>query len=277
MAHLGNINFCFNFKPGHPDIDVIDEINITLTNQTTEELTTFLNKHQDQRVNIIISDIGYLTEGIIQDLEKCLNKNHYLRLNWHPRQEQEIRELLQEYDIQYYYYIFVDNWDQFNEFVSYGVSDIYITNTLGFEMENIHKAAAVARVKIRAVPNLAQSSWPDAPAITKFFIRPEDCYKYSKYIDTFEFFENDSPMTDSKMLYQIYGEKEKWYGDLRAIIYGLDTPIDNRLLDAHWIDSRLNCEKRCAKNHQCKICDRYLEMSQLMSEKEKQFNYLIIN
>lgn len=278
MAKLGKIKFCFNFKPNHPDIDVIDEINITLAGQTTEELKKFLNKHKEQRINIIIPNISYLDEGIISDLTECLEENHYLRLNWQPEYspiDEAIRNALQKHNIKYYYYVFVDNWDKFNEIANLNVSDIYIINSLGFEMKYLHDRAVEYNINIRVFPNIAQSAWQGAPAVTKFFIRPEDCYRYSQYVDTFEFYENESPLTNSEMLYQVYAEKEKFYGDLKTIILGLDETIDNRLLNSHWVDSRINCGKRCAKENSCKICNRYFEMSNLMTEKEKQFDYLI--
>lgn len=273
------INFCFNFRRGHEYLDLVQEINIFMEDQTTKQLKEFLQEHRKQRINIVLNDIRFITEEIVQELKEVVKEfNVCFRLNWGIKNEPKdvIRSLFQKYQLKYYYNDIADEWDKFNELAAAGVCDIFVGNSLGFEIIAVHNAAKKMGVKIRVYPNVAQSAWTGAAAHTKFWIRPNDCYIYSEFVDTFEFYEIPTlGQKYTEQLYQIYKFDMDWYGDLRAIIVGLSEPIDNRLLDEHWAYSRLKCGKRCAKDGSCHICDSFLEMSQKMSEKEKAFHHFL--
>ena len=272
--------FCMNFNRNGEYNDTVQELNIILEDQTTSDLKKFLEKHQEQRINIVIYNMDYLfnnPNGIITDLKEVIgDQNVAIKLNWSIDDESDgaIRNVLKQAGLKYYYKDIVDAWDNFNKLAAAGVSDIYVGNSMGFQMKDVKAAAAKKKVRIRVYPNVAQSTWDDAPAQTKFFIRPEDCLTYSFYVDVFELF---MPIYVQSMdeIYNIYKYEKKWNGDLQHIIFGLGMSIDNRLLEEHWCNMRLDCKKRCAIDGKCKVCDRFVEMSLKMSEKEKQLHTLL--
>ena len=152
------------------------------------------------------------------------------------------------------------------------VSDVFIGNILGFELDKVRELADSKGVNIRCFPNVAQAAWNGANPITKFFIRPEDALFYSDYIDSFELFDIGQNIP---LLFQLYKYDKSWGGDLREIITYFNEYVDNRLIDGQWAKSRYKCGKKCAKGENCNICHRIVEMSETMSEKEIQMHHFL--
>lgn len=278
MKQKDIVKFCGNFHRDSEYNDYLAELNIFFEYQTTKQLKEFLEKHQKQRVNIVFKDAELLNEEFVKDL-KDITKDYNVafKLDWSIKEELDgsIRYLFEREGLKYYYNDVIDNWDNLNEIAAAGVCDVYVGNSMGFEIIDVGASLWAKHIHTRVYPNVAQSAASGAAAITKFFIRPEDCLAYAKYVDVFEFFEPLGVYKNIDELFNIYKYEKRWYGDLKHIIFGLDESIDNRLLDEHWCISRMNCGKRCAKNQSCKICDRFVEMSRLMSEKEKELHYFL--
>lgn len=81
----------------------------------------------------------------------------------------------------------ITSFDDFNDLLEIGVSDIFIGNILGFYIKPLSVKAKAYNVKLRAYCNFCQSTSITEPSFKNFFIRPEDIPIYSKYISVFEF------------------------------------------------------------------------------------------
>lgn len=107
----------------------------------------------------------------------------------------------QRYEIPYFFTNFVTSIDQLYGFMEYHPTDMYICEELGFFLDKVSKILHENHIKVRVFPNICQSSFSDTPSIKTFFIRPEDIFIYSKFVDVFELV---SDKDRQKVLFKIY-------------------------------------------------------------------------
>lgn len=171
---------------------------------------------------------------------------------------------LKENNFSFFTRIYVNNWDTFRGLLDLGVSDVYIVESMGFELDKCSAIAHEKNVKIRVFPNIAQSQWEDTMDIKKFFIRPEDVYVYEDYVDIFEFL---GDIRKDETLYTIYAEDKEWYGDLTELITGLNTSFDSRFIIPKFAEIRVRCGKKCMKDNKCQICEMVSALSNSLKSK----------
>lgn len=87
------------------------------------------------------------------------------------------------------------------KFLNYEVTDVFITEQLGFEVDKVAEIVHSKDVQVRAFPNVAQVQYENLDDIYKFWIRPEDVELYEDYIDVLEFFGEPEKQ---KIYYDIY-------------------------------------------------------------------------
>jgi hypothetical protein len=169
-----------------------------------------------------------------------------------------------KFQIPFFFADFVNNWERLYQIVENNPTDVYICEDLAFDIINVSDFLKRRGIRIRAIPNVAQSSWSNCPTVKKFFIRPEDVQFYEEYIDTFEFFGNND-----KIYYKIYAEDKFWFGNLgELILSGSDLKLDSRAVLPYFATTRLNCNHKCLKGGFCKMCEVCENLSKTMSEKE---------
>lgn len=230
-----------------------------------EQLTSldaFLAQHQDKT---IVADIGEMElEPLnIKLLNALAEKYPHFKVLMTPRYS---KEDVEQYAFPYFFSTFVSTFEILQGALSMGVCDVYIANELGFALPDV--AVYVHNInpdiKIRVVPNVAQSSWQGAStASKKFFIRPDDIQLYSTFVDVFEIM---CPRTMSvSEYYRIYAIEQKWHGPLHEIILQLnDTAINNTTLTDLFAVRRLNCHKRCNSGSSCNMCEECAILSQTL-------------
>lgn len=241
-----------------------DEVIINY-NERNPNLIKFVDeKDENQRY---IADITNLNSSILDNLEifDAAKKTHFnFAILCSKKQDWSF---LMERNIKFFFAEAPSSYDELSAFIRVGVSDVYITGEMGFNLEKISNYCHSKGVEIRVYPNVAQSSIFDATFSTdsfkNFFIRPEDVSIYDEYVDTFEFF---GSLDKQPVLYDIYND-ERWYGDLNEIILSLTIPVDNMTLVPYFGLSRVKCEKRCNFD-KCHICDEILHTGELLKEKE---------
>lgn len=252
---------CTNFNKYTYKLKHIDDYDEWIIEYDSNDKTflEFLETNQDRRIIIYLTKDYCIDEYYIffKELSDKYS-NITLLIN-----EKFIDENFISYCLPWFCTKLVRTWDVFYGLIDLGVTDIYICEDLGFALDKVAEVAYHADVAIRAFPNIAQSSWIDAAAIHKFFIRPEDLGSYSRYIDTIEFF-GDPKKTD--IYYDIYIENGRWYGDLNEIIINLNESINNKGILPAFSDRRVSCEKKCQKGGKCRNCNRILELSKLLNE-----------
>lgn len=253
------MKFCFNWYGDNNDecLKVADEINIDLSKvKDLNDIKEFCEIHKNQRINLCINDFeagvnDKLFETALSIQQELDIYNIIVRF---PHYNKLIKDLLDKYNNpKFFFNTHINMWDMLYGYVNLGVTDIYIVEGLGFELEEIKKFLDKYENKpqIRVFPNVAQSSFDNIDGLRKFWIRPEDTKYYEDYIDIYEFFGENSKQ---KIYYDIYFKDKQWFGSLKEIIQGLDTDIDSKTIVPRFGVNRINCRQRCLKGRSCNMC-----------------------
>lgn len=260
------MKFCLNYRKAHEKLMMsADELNITYNKKDTT-LVDFLELYMGKRINIKIEDLEDFKatdeiNKIAAIVEKYSDINISLKL---PKVDMEFIDLLKEKNIPYFIGTFVNNWDVFRGLINLGVTDIYIVEDLGFELDTCSKIAHENHVKIRVFPNIAQSTWKNSEPIKKFFIRPEDVIQYEPYVDVIEFMGN---VEKEGVLLEIYRDNKEWFGPLYELISDLDSEIDSRFIIPRFAETRIKCGKRCLKGAPCTMCNTVDTLSKTLKDR----------
>ena len=163
---------------------------------------------------------------------------------------------LKKANISFFYYEYAKTLDQIYGLIHLGASDVYITESAGFNLKEIGEYCHNKDVLVRVIPNIAQYTLGLSvliPDSCKFFIRPEDTSTYDQYVDVFEII---APVDKTSVLYEIY-KNGVWDGDLNKIIAGFNNILPNASLLPHFGTARLSCQQKCmlGKCNQCIVME----------------------
>lgn len=260
---------CIPWRKSFKYLSEIDQFNIDFK-EKKKELLYFLDQYGvSQRVNIFLPiDITENQLDIIFAIWDMQKYNIALCFNWSSIEDnEEVYNKVKEKDIPFFFYYFISEWDEIYEFIERGVSDIYVTNTLGFNLPAVHHVAVENGIKIRCFADISQYNWDDQEGFKGFYIRPEDIDLYSEYIDTLEFYENSEYPNRMNILYEVYYKDKKWVGDLREIVQGIKQRVPNYyIMDKSFSQTRLTCERKCLKGNSCKMCEQILELANTIED-----------
>lgn len=166
------MKYCIDFSKDTHILDKVDEINVFYDRiQDLEALDQFCQEHIKQRINVCFTDLDKgLYDNQIKDMldfqEQHKDYNIYLRF---PGKNEELGFLLNKYiDSKFYFDTKINDWDRVIGFIEYGVTDIFIVEGLGFELDKVAAIAHKNNVQIRVFPNVAQSTWNDLDDLRKF-------------------------------------------------------------------------------------------------------------
>lgn len=259
------MKYCAYFSQKSSILDKVDEINV---DYDPRELTfvTFLQEHENQRVNICFFDPTLLEDGISRIIaihEKYPQLNLAIKFSRYDKELDKYIDICKENNIPFYFSDFITSWDSLHGYVNLGVSDVFIVEELGFELDAVYEITSRANVRIRVFPNVAQSSWKTSPEIKRFFIRPEDTPIYEQYVDVFEFFGDTNRIN---IMYDVYAVDKEWFGTLDELIIGIHSKIDNRTLTGVFPVRRIKCGKRCMKGKGCNICEIAADLASTLHE-----------
>jgi hypothetical protein len=275
------MNYAINWFKGFAYEDEVQEIIIkydpyeydTLVSSPSVLIDFVKSKREDLRIVIDIADIDILSFNTTVDIFKTCYKIHPNIVFVISRVTNGVRPnilMMKKHELPFFFREGADTIDKLNQYISEGVTDVYITNELAFSLSDIKYNICKNRVKIRVYPNIAQSSVPVAngiKSITKFFIRPEDVKYYEDCVDVMEFF---GSADKQNTLYKIYKE-QKWRGPLNLIISGYN-PEDNIEINSSIIPTfgqvRKNCHKKCGYTSSgCQICITAEHVARSLAEK----------
>lgn len=264
------MNYCLRYTNSSKImIKEAEEISIIYDKNDTA-LPAFIEKHDTKRINLIIENPEESLDAFeIKKLNAINEKYHYsviyVCLYSNKRCEamsDNLLALMADLKMPWFTGNMITTWDALHYFISLGVTDVYIAEDLGFEISLVYDVCHKANVKVRVIPNVAQSNINQTPDLKKFFIRPEDMELYSKYIDTVEFW---GELRQQDVFYKIY-KGGKWYGNLKEIIFSFNEDLDSHRVLPVFGNARLGCDKRCLKGFNCSICESIKSIQEQMKE-----------
>lgn len=271
------MNYAINWFKGFAYEDEIQEIIIKydfnkypiLTKYASALIDFVKSKRQDLRIVVDVTHMIAIELKQTINVFKMCYKIHP-NITFMISRTVECMRRVEENKLPFFYCEKVNTIDALNQYISEGVTDVYITDELAFFLSDIKYDICKNKVKIRVFPNVAQSSVSRADgikSITKFFIRPEDVKYYEDCVDVMEFF---GPVDKQNTLYKIYKE-QSWKGPLNLIISGYN-PEDNIEINSSIIPTfgqvRKNCHKRCGYTSSgCQICIAAEHVAKSLAEK----------
>lgn len=255
------MKYCVQYSNKSYITEKVDEIIIKYDkNKILDLFDRYIPEHQDkQRVIVDIwddSDELKILETIIQIHKERPQLKFDLRVN---NYDEKFIEKLKSIDIPYFYRDLARNWDIFLGLLKLGVSDIYIVEEMGFELDKISKIAKSQNTKIRIYPNIAQSAFKSTEDIYKFFVRPEDIDVYEKYVDVYEILTNDK--SKEKVFFDVYKNDKKWFGNLNELLLDFNIDLDSKYIIPRFAEKRVRCGRQCLKGGKCQLCSRVIDLS----------------
>ena len=254
--------FCIDYYPFKPKILQADELKIKY-NRADRTLEQFLQKYIDKSIIIDTTKSEDFNEQdlILFSAFKEKYNNFKILIDY---RNQEILNIVLKEKIPFFFSNFITTIDEVHGLIKYHPTDMYICEQLGFSLDRVSKLLHNNNVKVRVIPNICQSSYPDTPSIKTFFIRPDDIAVYSQYVDVFELF---SDQLRVQVIYEIY-KKGKWIGQISEIIPSFKQELRGDQLLNIFGDIRLKCKKRCMYNpSSCSMCNLFMNFSNTLKDK----------
>lgn len=256
------------------DLTPFEEILIHYDRQD-RDLPIFLKKYEDKTVILQISNIQEFHSLEHWNLLNAIGEaftNFIVCFSsfceFHELNEQEL-ECIQKLTVPFMLGNKVTNFDQLQYVLGLGVKSVYLAEDICFDLRRASRLCKRHGATVRVFANVAQSCIKQGPALKKFFVRPEDVEEYSDCIDVIEFW---GPLNRQVILHKIY-TKGFWYGDLNAIILGLNLEFDSRCIVPDFARVRKGCGRKCMRGETCEICDRIYEFSEKLKSENRGFNY----
>lgn len=254
------MNYCAKYYSSI-SLSLFDEIIFPYESQP---LSSLIQKYPNKKITLLITDIDTFYQSKAWNIlnQYPIHCCFYEPCAFQPLSEQA-QYCMKQLTIPYYCGYIATDYAQMRYLCEKGVSELYISDTLCFDLKRATAAIKRFQVKFRAFPNIAQSEIKETPFYLKFFIRPEDVKEYSEYIDTLEFY---SPLDRQETLLNIY-TKGVWFGDLKELILNLNTSIDSTRIFPSFAFARMNCNQQCLKGVSCFVCERIISLNNSLKNK----------
>jgi len=270
------MKYCLDWR-GHNDdlLQQADEINVDLTKArdlNKENLLLFCEQYKDKRINLCIDDFETgINEGYISLALETIKESPYniaIRL---PGLNDLCNKIKEEHpECKIFFNDYITDWDKLYKYLDFGVSDIYITETMGFALQYIGPIVHEKGTQVRVFPNVTQSIHTEMDDIKKFWIRPEDIEIYEPFVDVYEFWGDPKKIAT---YFDIYSKDKKWAGNLKEIIIGMKQDINSNCILPRFGERRVRCEKTCLKGGPCNLCDTIFELSKNLEDNDFRIIY----
>lgn len=257
------MNYSIKYNKNFKYYDVLDEVIFNFNKYSDKIVEEIGNsKWKNMRVVLDITSCDD-SQDILPALNMCKKKHPNLVIKLMPSQKMQLKKI-KENNFSFFFDTFVNTQDEVYGIIQKGASDIYITESLAFNIKTIGQFCKKKGVRVRVIPNIAQHSLgysSEIPDIYKFFIRPEDVKYYEPYVDTFELLTKENK---TNVVFEVY-KNEVWRGDLSLLIDGISDSINNQCLLPDFGQIRLNCEQICMYE-QCNLCKKHQAVSKVLEE-----------
>ena len=267
------MKYCLPFFINSQYKDTVDELYIEVY-ETSDilRLPAFLEEHQQQRVIIVIEDYDFIIKDKFKMIANKMTTGNFticMGAGWDFYLKREFANYCNKYNFPFFFQKGAGDWDTLRGMLDMGVSDVYVVEALGFELDKVADAVHTFGAQVRCYPDVAQSSWNGANPLYAFWIRPEDVDVYEGYIDVLESARKSKDVVKSDVFYDIYGKNKFWLGDLNVLIDGLaqaGISIDSRRIVEPWAQRRLQCGKKCIKGNSCRVCHYALSLAETLKK-----------
>lgn len=263
------MKYCVEYYRNFRYNNIIDEV-IFNYNTYKDDLLKEINKQKwKNNQRIIVRCKCSIIESIIPILRMC-QKQHNNFAVLLENDENISLDTLNKYEIKFFYNNYVKTIDEVYGLIKKGVSDIYITESLAFNLKEVSSYCKDKNVNVRIIPNIAQYTIGyrnEIPDAYKFFIRPEDTEYYEPLVNVFEIISPDNRLS---VLYEIYRNK-RWIGDLNQLIVGLNEPFYNSGVVPFFGEKRIDCKQRCMRE-KCTLCQQMKDLSEKLYNNSLQIN-----
>lgn len=258
------------FKMYNDKNDYISEFNIRFNKgqNSFEKLIDFIDYYKDRRINIEFT--GDFPMGVVSGINK-ISDNVYVRLtqdNFLAYQELKENNYKFFFDQDYKVY----NYASLECFIDMGVSDIYPTDDLLYNIQETKDYCKSKNVNMRLVLNRIPSTIFNRGNTYKSQLYcPQDMDFLDQYFNMFEFDCGD-PYDWAKfdVLYRNWFERKGWNGSLEEINddLRLHYPILSIPSDITFIKSK--CGRRCNKREIsfCDKCNQYVEIGKSLEDRQ---------
>ena len=257
------MKYCIQYYKKFRYNDIIDEIIFNYADYY-DNIVDKLEQQGWKDTQRIIIDVRIGGElDIVPILKMCMKKHKNFAVRVDVIQD-ELVEKLKEEEIPFFYNNYANTPDEIYGMIQRGVSDVYVTESLAFNIEKVGSYCKEKEVKVRMIPNIAQYKKgfkKDIPDPYKFFVRPEDAKLYDPYVDVFEIVASDDRLS---IIYEIY-KNECWEGDLRLLVIGLESPFYNKGIVDYFGPERLKCNQKCMQE-KCTLCKQIKELADRFEE-----------
>ena len=105
--------------------------------------------HKDKRINLDMCKEDKIDADFIKNLAEKFN-NLYFKVKYEQLENIKLEKRC-------FTDIYVNNWDNLLKLLDKNVSDVYIVENMGFELDKIAEMAHQKGIAIRVFPNVAQS------------------------------------------------------------------------------------------------------------------------
>lgn len=259
-------------RPGI-DLNMLDEIDLTYTERhSLEDLVAFCKDYIGKEINIVIKDC-FPEISSLEMLNSLLDDKLFIKLPF-TLDGYNFSEKLQENNIKYYFNYPIDSYIKLRWiFEKTKATDIYISDDLCYNLEEVSKMCHDNGVSIRMVLNRIPSSFPfagelyDAPIFS-----PQNFKTLSLYIDTAEFdcWDGDRYLWNKfEIQYRRWFKDNKWNKQLNYLNNDVMMDFPNYFINPDLMNSRIKCKHRCMTNvsSPCSKCNRYIQQAQYINNK----------
>jgi hypothetical protein len=253
------------------DLKSFDEIIIELKDEKYEDLLGFFNRYSDKRIVIKIDDCSnFLEENKIELFKQLEEENPefnytFLLKKYDLDKKTEVIQLLYDNDFSYYVEDFISDEEEMWNAIRTGYSDVIITDSLCFYLEDIAPILHSYGINVRVFPNICQRKFLHGNDIKSFFIRAEDVKIYEPYVDIFEFWGEDNQQEAYK---NIYSKSKQWVGPLNQYIIGFKEEVEGHHILPTFGERRLGCGRSCLRGGRCRLCDAYIQLSSTLKKND---------
>lgn len=237
-------------------MDASDEfrINYSPNKNDLNKLFEFLKEYKDKRVSINWTDGIDVREA---SLISQVASNAVHRING-MMDFQKIPSITKE-ELPYYFGEEnpAQNWSQLDSYAALGVTDVFISDDLTFELPAVRDYCDEHNLKLRLMLDKLSATATVSKKVPVYF--PQNMDFLSIYYDIGEFATEDDHQL--KILYKVWFKDKQWLGDIREINPEISFEFPAQSVPRRFVRFRSNCNQRCLKGGKCNECDLIPELA----------------